>query len=62
MLVGGCKQGCAGYSYTLDKDWPSSVREDLSVYQLHSFGRDTVEAVREEGTPAEPSRVTDVTA
>lgn len=62
MLAWRCKQGCAGYAHTLDKDWPSSVTEDLSFYQLHSFGRDTVEAVREEGTPAEPSGVTGVTA
>lgn len=42
--------------YTLDRDGPSSVRKDLPFYQLQSFGKDTVESVREGGTPAEPSR------
>lgn len=54
-LLGGTRRVCKLFIYPC-KDWLSSVREDFSFYQLHTALEDTVEAVREEETPAEPSR------
>lgn len=45
-----------GYSYTLDGEWSSSIREGCLLW-VHSFGRDTHGVVMEEGDTCLPRQV-----